>query len=192
MALYRCTVNLSFPVGSGGGTNTWHLRTGTGTDEDNNVEALMQKVAFFYEAVSPLLPASWEASWDGTALEIATAEPTLVTAPGGGWSQNGEATGGYTGAASMGCVTWRTASPTRSGRGRTFVGPLAATAVQDDGTLGNTALSLLQQAGQSIPDSTGSSVAGALVVFSQAQQLGRDITSSSVTDQVAVLRSRRG
>lgn len=192
MALYRCTVRLTFPVGSGGGTNTWHLRTGTGTDEDQNIAALMGKVRFFYEAVTPTLPNTWSAEWDGTALEIATAEPTLVTAPGGGWEETGSATGGYGAAAGMGCVTWRTALAARSGRGRTFVGPLAATAVEQNGTLSSTALSLFRQAGQSIPDSAGSSVAGAVVVWSERLQQGRDIIGSSVTDQVAILRSRRG
>ena len=191
MALYRAVVNLGFAIGSAGGTNTWHLRTLAADPDGSDTAGLMDLVKTFYIAAGDQVPSAYTWSWDGTVQEIATTAPSVVaTSPP--WTVNGTATGSYTGAPSMSVVTWRSELATRSGRGRTFIGPLAALAVESNGTLSATPLAQLRNAATNLVNSSVGFANGALVVWSETDQLARDFVAFSVTDQVAVLRSRRG
>ena len=115
MGIFRATVRLNFPTGSGGGTNTWHLRTVSADGTSSEIATLMGLVRNFYEDVAPAVPEGHVSTWDGSALQIATATPRLLSAAG--WSvpgQTGNTTVGSN--ASMLCVTWRTELAARSGR----------------------------------------------------------------------------
>lgn len=191
MALYRAVVRLGFAIGSGAGTNTWHLRTLAEDPDGTDVAGLMDLVKTFYDAAGDQVPSAYTWTWDGTVQQIATQEPHVV-ATSTPWTVLGNAAGGYTGAPSMSVVTWRTELATRSGRGRTFIGPLAALAVETNGTLSPTGLAQLRNGATNLINSSVGFANGALVVWSETDQLARDFVAFSVTDQVAVLRSRRG
>lgn len=192
MPIFRATVDLSFPIGSGGGTNSWAIRTvDAGPLELENIQDLMGRVQAFYQGITQLFPSTFSASWDGTVRELGTTEPEF-RAPDTGWTVVGSASETeYGPAPAMACVTWRTSLGNRSGRGRTFLGPLRKSAFEGNGTLFNTDLSALRSAAATLADGNGTFEAGALVVWSEVDGVGRDIIGSSVTDQAAVLTSRR-
>ena len=88
-------------------------------------------------------------------------------------------------------VGWRTSSASRAGRGRTFLSPLTAAAVEGDGTVSGTQLAAVRGAAQTLIDSSTTEGDGAFGVYSQSQSLLRDFVSVRVQDKFAVLRSRR-
>lgn len=191
MGLFRATVRLDFPVGSGGGTNTWHLRTLSSGGTTTEVAALMGKVRDFYDALKSHVGTDYVASWDGLVAQVAVPDPALLeqATP---WSVAGTGTAtSYGPAPAMGCVTWRSSLATKRGRGRTFHGPLRATSFEGNGTLSSGYVTALRGAAQALVSASLVDTNGAIVVFSAADNIGRDIVASSVTDQAAVLRSRR-
>lgn len=191
MGLFRATVDLKFAAGSGAGTNTWHMRTLSEDGTTLEVSELMSIVQAFYGICSDLLPSTSTAAWDGLVTEVGVPDPRLLEAATP-WIVGGALSSApYTAAAGMGCVTWRSALATRSGRGRTFLGPLAASTVEGNGTLTSTALTKLRSAAAATVSDSLADINGALVVWSETQQIGRDFVASSVTDQVAILKSRR-
>lgn len=192
MPTYRATVLLRFAAGGGAGTNTWHFRTDNPIGIENEPSTIMGWVRDFYTACAPFYPSSTVSSWDGSYTEVLTDAPAY-SPPVTGWSVNGTNTDqGYAGAASMAVVTWRTELASRSGRGRTFVGPLAKSVIEGNGSLTTTALATLRAAGAAlVGQSNTNDGVGALGVFSPTQNVFRDMVGATVTDQVAVLRSRR-
>lgn len=192
MGVFRATVDLDFPIGSGRGTNTWTLRT-AGAFDDAAVDTLMGYVREFYEDFQTAMPPSYSWSWDGAVQELGSVSPGFYPA-GGGWTVTGSlASEQYTAAAAMACVTWYTAVATRSGRGRTFIGPLPAGLVAADGTLNTVNLTEFRLAAADLVNKSKLFAGdGAIAVWSEKDQVARDIVLSGVTDQVAILRSRRG
>lgn len=192
MPVYRLQVRLRFPVGSGTGVNTWHVRTDELLDPQPDIADFAIALSNFYQAAGGLFCQGSTAAWDGTVSQVSAGTPDLVTGltP---WSRTiGAASGGASGAASMACVTWRSQLATRSGRGRTFLGPLSPTAVQADGTLAEASLSTLRNAATAfITAANGSTGSTAFVVWSESLQAENVVQVATVTDQVAVLRSRR-
>lgn len=191
MGVYRATVDLDFPVGSGGGTNTWTLRT-TGVYDSASIQALMGYVQEFYDDLNEWFPTNYTWTWDGTVTELGTPSPSYFP-PEPSWTLQGiAANSSYSPVAAMVCVNWRSSLASRSGRGRTFLGPLTAAAAEGNGTPSPTAIADFRAAAASlVSKSTLFAGDGALAVWSELDGVARDFVSSSVTDQYAVLRSRR-
>ena len=140
MAVYRATVNLTFPVGNGGGTNTWSLRTGA-IGDTAAITALMGYVEDFYDNLSEWFPSNFVAAWDGTVQELGTPSPEYLD-PITGWSVTGDApSSSFLPTAAMVCVNWRSTLASRSGRGRTFLGPLSTSSAESNGTPAPTMMS---------------------------------------------------
>lgn len=192
MPTYRATVLCRFSAGGGAGTNTWHFRTDNPIGIEDEPSTIMGWVEDFYTGVAGLVPSTYTWSWDGQVTEVNTLEPAF-TAPRTGWSVAGTLSNAfYAGAASMACVTWRTALASRSGRGRTFLGPIAQGAIEGNGSLTPAALAAVRAAGSAlVSQSNTNDGVGALGVFSPTDAVIRDMVGATVTDQVAVLRSRR-
>lgn len=192
MAVYRLQVDLRFAAGSGRGVNSWCLRTVGGPTENDDIDELAGFLNDFYSAVAFTMPVSTVASWDGTLQELATSEPAFRP-PRTGWSVvGGQPANTYGPAPSMACVTWRTSLASRSGRGRTFLGPLALSAYEGDGTLVASYLSGIRNAATALVDASDTDFeGGAIAVWSEKDGVARDIVGATVSDQAAVLRSRR-
>lgn len=192
MAVYRATVDLTFPVGNGGGTNTFALRT-SALGDTLSIIALMGYVEDFYDAISEWFPSNWVASWDGTVQELGSPTPAYSD-PVTGWSVTGDApSSSFLPTAAMVCVNWRTSVATRSGRGRTFLGPLSTSSAESNGTPAAAFMTDVRAAAAALVTASQSMAGdGAIAVWSEKDSVARDIVSSSVTDQYAVLRSRRG
>lgn len=189
MPVFRTTVRLAFSAGVGGGTNTWHFRT-NGALNSGQLAEVRSALLAFYTAVMPQVPASYSATWDGYVAEIATGSPT-VQELGAPFTANGSGGANYGPAASMACVTWRSTLANRRGRGRTFVGPLSVTAIQGDGTLATATLTALRGAATTLVNTSASANGWGMGVWSEADSVLRDFVAATVTDEVAVLRSRR-
>lgn len=192
MGVYRATVDLRFGAGTGRGTNTWCFRTIGGLTETDDIEDLGEKLATFYGAVAFTMPVNSTFSWDGTVQELGVPEPAFREPVTGFTVAGGQTASTYGPAAAMACITWRTSLASRSGRGRTFLGPLALSAYQGDGTLVESYLSGIRNAAQALVDaSTNDTDSQAIAVWSEADGVARDIIGSTVRDTVAILRSRR-
>lgn len=192
MPVYRATVRSTFNAGSGVGTNSWTLRTVGGGLEGGDIDSLMAVVKQFYTDLALWFPLGHSFTWDGTLTELATPDPEF-RAPREPWTVLGLNNGVYGPAPAAACVTWRTSLAGRSGRGRTFLSPLASEAFQGDGSLNNTFRSTVVTAAADLvtaSDDIGETV-GALAVWSETDGVARDIIGATVTDQAAVLRSRR-
>lgn len=191
MGLYRATVDLTFPVGGGRGTNTWCFRTSGGVPDADALALAQQQLEGFYNGAMLLCPNTYEARFNGEWRTIADPEPSVVQVATGFVQPGRVGAADYSAAAAMACITWRTTLANRSGRGRTFVGPIAPTSIQNDGTLTTNARQALLDAGQALIDAFAPAGAGAFAVWSPTLQTARDFTARTVTDQVAILRSRR-
>lgn len=191
MGVFRATVDCVFPVGSGRGTNTWHVRTLGETGTTTEVAALMGLVQDFYESIAILEPTGYEWRWDGTVAQVGTPTPNLLESADP-WTVVGtDSSGNWASAPSMACVSWKSLLATRSGRGRTFIGPLSRNSIDTDATLSSSQLTTLRTAAAALVSASLLDTNGAVGVWSEKDQVLRDFASSSVTDQVAVLRSRR-
>lgn len=191
MAVLRTSVRCTFPVGRGGGTNTWHLQTLGGADINDAILEFTEDLEAFYTAIAVLCPTSYRWTHTGLFLEADTPEPNLLN-PTPPWEVAGNGGSGYTGAASMACVTWRSGLATRAGRGRTFIGPLSSAAVDGTGTLDAGEFSALNLAATGLVTNSLASTSYRLVVWSETRQQANAVLQGATLDKVAVLRSRRG
>jgi len=110
-------------------------------------------------------------------------------------SRTGQGTGSYAAAAGA-CVNWYT-DGVRNGRrvrGRSFIVPLAGSALASDGTIDNTQLTGLRSASTTMAAVGGT---GDLGVWARPSGPGatdgewHSVTSVTIPDKTAVLRSRR-
>lgn len=190
MGIYRATIKLAFTPGSKGGTNTWHIRSTS--IPLPATPTILDAIKTFYTANAGLFPSSMTFTWDGTLAQVDVAEPPVL---GGGtpFTVAGTGTSAAYSPAGVGvCVSWKSGTATRSGRGRTFLTPVAAVAMATDGSLTDTNLTTLRNAANALVATSKADGNGALSVWSQTQRIGRDVQSAAVQDRVAWLSSRRG
>ena len=185
MALYRINIGLSFPHGSSPGVNTFHARDDV-IDDVQDVVGILQT---FYTSIRQFYGASTTISCPNEVIRDPYGDPSYQTVTG--WSVVGSGTGNYLPPANQVCVSWRSSSATRSGRGRTFLGPLVSQAQESDGSLSAVALTQFRTAASTLVSNSEGLDGAALVVYSRRDGVARDITSAFVRDQFAVLRSRR-
>ena len=183
--VYRYAVEIRYPNGGGPGYNVWHFRAGDDTIQscvDAIEQCYLQINGLFQPGSTIVGPAEAVGGIEGT-------EPTVEAVDG--FSIGGAGSGTALAPVLQAVISWRTPLATRSGRGRSFFGPLASDAADAQGTLSPLALGDLQAAGQSIVAFNGELGEGAIGVWSPTDGVIRDITSFTVRDQFAVLRSRR-
>lgn len=192
MPIYRHPVRIVDSRLGGEGANVWHIRTGGGIGEGLTIERASEWLREFYDEIKGQFPSGCEIRFEGVATEVAVEDPALMEGLTT-WTVTGTGGGTALPPANALCISWRTASATRAGRGRTFLGPLALGLTDADGTPSSAALTALRSAIDTlVGKSTGPDADGAAVaVYSPTQNLARDITSGTVRDQYAVLRSRR-
>lgn len=177
------------------GVSVFHFSTFEG-NFGPGVQGAAGAVATFFSSIANFLPASVRIDIDPEAeiLEDSTGE-LIDTSPIDGIGQiPGVSTQAYSGPTGA-VVNWRTGS-IRNGRrmrGRTFIVPLSGDSFQNDGTINPTVLNALN----SSVDTFLGTADVALQVYGRPTILGTDgvsadVTSGTVPDLAAVLRSRRG
>lgn len=191
MALYDFRVSLSGWGSGGPGMNVWNVRIaddpiGGVEDQQENASLALKN---FYTGISGLFPTSYRATFNGELIDVATKEIGTISS----WTVAGTSSGsGYGPTLAQLILTLRTSNASRRGRGRKFIGPCIAGAVEADGTPASGPLNTLQTAATALLNASQGSVNGwAIGVRSGVDNLHRDVTAIQARDYFASLRSRR-
>lgn len=187
MATWRMTVRTTYPGGGGPGYNVFHYRD-AGGDPTPVLQDAVDALQAAYTILRPSFPPSVTWSCDGRMLEVGG--DTLIDLPDWSVSGSNAATTEPLPTSNQIVVGWRTSSNSRSGRGRTFLAGWTESS-NVTGIPNSTALDLCRAFAASIVSFNGGLDNGAFQVYSQTQEIGRDITSAAVRPVWAVLRSRR-
>jgi hypothetical protein len=189
MPTVRIPVRIDYTNAGGPGYNVWHVRTVSelpGTDLSEPLNALE---AFYTKCKALYQPGTRIVIGEGM-INDPLGSPTYVdddsrTVLGSGAS-------GATPTMVALCVSWRTQAATRSGRGRTFLGPVAMGTLQADGTPEPAILAACRNAALDLVGDSMTANGWAFGVLSTKERLIRDFTGSTIRDRWAVLTSRRG
>lgn len=194
MPIYRTAIRLVYTPSGGPGVNVWHFRTTTPAGPQSPVlTAAADSLEAFYTSIRALFPTSMYAAYDGQWTRV---DGDDYLPPEAGWNVVGTAAGGdgYMPTASALAITWRTEQNSASGRGRTFLSPLSKTLSSTDGTPSAGTLDTVRNAARTLITTwsgEGPGAEGAFGVYSRKDNVIRDFVGVSMTDQFAVLRSRR-
>jgi len=188
MAIIRVPVRIEFANAGGPGFNIHHFSTQPGGQPGDLGEAL-DALQAFYTAIRGLYT---------TTTKIVIGEG-MINDPGGNPTYVDDDSRTVTGTATRTetptmialVVSWRTASATRSGRGRSFLGPVTGAALQTDGTPDSALLNTVRNAAQDFVADSQSANGWAHGVLSTKQGTFRETTGSTVRDRWSVLTSRR-
>lgn len=195
--LARVTILWTGFIGAPGFTNLYFRNATPGIIDQAVVDNAVAKVDSFIGSLINRLPPSVTVATDATVEviddtngELQSFMQATVLAP-----RNGSGTGNYSAAAGA-VMNWYT-STVRNGRrirGRSFMVPLAGSALASDGTLDSTQLTGLRAMADGLRAASGAS---RLVVWGRPTSPGAtdgvsaEVTSSTVPDKTAVLTSRR-
>lgn len=187
MATWRAVVTLNHAALGGTGTNTWHLRTAISDVGQANV--IMGLVEDFYTGINGYFPDSASINWDGELVGVGANEGDFLEVAD--WTVVGGTAGGVLPPSQSIVVGWRTETGGRSGKGRTFLGPMHNNTLEANGTPDPTCLGNIRDAAADLVSASLADGNGALGVWSRQDSLLRDFTSSAVRDSFGSLRSRR-
>lgn len=189
--LLRMPVDITWPYGGGSpGASIFHLRVPNHPDPfQEALDGLVEVVRQFYAAMDDLYVDSVRIRFGGLLTGVGPDQGTAVEVDP--WEVAGTANVGPLPPSNQIVVGWKTASATRSGRGRTFVGPLQYAVVDDAGSPAAPVLSVVRNAAAALVTAQAGITEGGIGVWSVKQSLFRDFTGSTVRDTFAVLRSRR-
>lgn len=190
MSIWKVPVKINFQQPENLGINVWHVRTET-SDQGlgSELRDALGGLVDFYEACASVY----------SAYSTITIGESMIGDPYGSpfyadddvTVVNGGGQGDHAPALLAIVASWRTSSATRSGRGRTFVGPLTLAALQPDGTPGTAAVAAVQSAASGLVAASTGANGWAIGIHSTTQNLTRDITGFTVRDRFAYLSSRR-
>lgn len=199
MPTWRFPVNLTYPDGGGPGVNVWHIRATGATPVETNLQSMVDAIHAFYQRLTNSATAGADWYQGGTtisadsAVDVDTSEASDVD-----WTTIGPTPAAAAAAPVLAvCVTWRTSLRARRGMGRTFIGPLNAAVVQDNGTPAEAYRDVLSTACQELINTSTSFNNGAVGIYGRENAGGagshviRDLTGFLVPNEFAVLRSRR-
>lgn len=195
--ILRVTINWTGFIGAPGYTNL-HFRDFAAGDQTQAIaDGAVAKTDFWIQSLQMRVPPTVTLQVDPTVEVIEDTTGDLVGFFNAGQTEPrvGTGTGAYS-AASGACVNWYTGG-IRNGRrvrGRSFIVPLAGSALGTDGSIDETQLAGLRTATTALLDAAGS---GDLGVWSRpSSPLVADgawyaVTAFTIPDRAAVLRSRR-
>jgi len=190
MAIYRIPVRLEGTATPGGPwLNILHVSTQPAGQPGDLGEAL-DAIQGFYEGVRGFIANTTTITIGEGMIRDPLGSPEYVdddrrVLVGGG------AAGQNLSALLAVVVGWRTASATRSGRGRTFVGPLVLSANEGNGTPSPQVLTAINNAASALVNDSQAANGWAFGVLSTRQGTFRDVAGHSVRDRFAFLSSRR-
>ena len=190
MATMTVPIRLTWGYGQGSpGANVWHFRS-VGVDVGgSDLEQFTDQLEVFYTAIAGVFNATFQAHWDGEATGLGGAQGTVFQSPT--WTVSGADSGSVAPTALAILIQWRAQEGGRSGRGRTFLGPVAASAIESNGTPAEDTRATIQAACDDLIEWSDSFANGAFGVYSRTDSLLRDIVQAAVPNEFAVLRSRR-
>jgi hypothetical protein len=186
MPTWRASVEIDYAPAQGGpGFNVWHFR---GDDPGTGTGGLQSALHDFYDGISGLYPSSTTIVGPTQVVDVDSSELFVIEDP---WTVVGTGPNSFAPLATAITTTWYTTIATRSGRGRTFLGPVMVDAVDGDGQPTGDVLALIRAAAEQFVSDNGDLVGAAWGVYSVKDAVIRDIVRSAVHDRFASLRSRR-
>lgn len=188
MPIIRVPVTITSPVPGGPFMNVWHVRTIESANVD--LPQALSALEAFYNSLKTFYPSSTVIKLGEGMVSDPLGSPEYVdddprTVNVGTTTQGSPAT-----LLSVVC-SWRTTSATRSGRGRTFIGPINPSQTDTDGTPKGTMVTTINSAANTLVSASTGPGGWSIGVLSVKQRLLRDITGVSVQDRWAYLSSRR-
>lgn len=190
MALWKYSVALAWAGSGSPGVNVWHMRTTGGVPSSGEIQGLVDAVGQFYDDISAIFSTSTTITGPDQVIGNFESSPEFQAVDG--FTVTGDSgTSSYLPLASQLVVGWRTSNATRSGRGRTFLGPLAANALDVNGTPSSAVLTAVRDAAADLVATSSGFADGAIGVWSPTDGVLRDFTGTVTRDTFAVLRSRR-
>lgn len=191
MAIYRVPVRIEFANAGGPGFNIHHFSTQPGGQPGDLGEALDALTAY-YTAIKGLFAGSTKITLGEGMIKDPLGAPEYVdddarTVIGGSGGTGSTATPTMVALV----VSWRTSSATRSGRGRSFLGPVGFATLAADGTPEPVILGTVRTASVAFVNDSRSANGWAHGVLSAKQGTFRETTGSTVRDRWSVLTSRR-
>jgi len=190
MAIYRIPVKITHSSLPDMAMNVLHFRVSAGvnTESQNLGEAITATVAL-YTALKNYYAYQAQIVIGESMIRDPLGTPEYVDDDVHTLSADGVA--GNAPVLLAACVSWRTSSATRSGRGRTFLGPLSPAVLESNGTPTANFLSDTNNALQDFVDTSGEGNEWAFGVLSTKTGVFRDVTGKSLKDRWAYLSSRR-
>lgn len=186
--VWRVPVELKWTGTSGSpGTNTWHISE---TDDTGNpLGSRVDRLKDFYTAIRNLFPTDYTWTFAGEAVgvagdgngELRQLDPWAV--------QGNSGSSAYLPPATQVCMTLKTASALRSGRGRIFLGPLGAGNMDGNGTPTQDCLNAIAEAADDLL--AAGPLEAVVCVWSPTRSTSYDVQSVQLVDKFASLRSRR-
>jgi hypothetical protein len=197
MAVYRVPVRIAFTGSGAPGANVWHLRTVAepfAPGPDVNISGALSALQDFYLGCASAIAGTL--SIDGEITEITPggeADPQaqsrfVQVTP---WTvQAGTGDESLPDLLAI-TVTLRTEDASRRGRGRVFLGPVKDETLASGGTPSDIVLQDIRNAAAALVDASTAATGWAWTVYSRADGVARDITSTRVRDVYSYLSSRR-
>lgn len=188
MAIVRVPVRIEYVMAGGPGFNIWHVST-AGIVPNTNLSEALDALEAFYTGIKQLYSAGAKIIIGEGMISDPGGDPTYIDDD----SRTVLSSGASSSAPAMVALVagWRTASATRSGRGRTFLGPVSGGALQTDGTPEPNILATVRGRCSDLVADSQSANGWAIGVLSTKQGVFRETTGVTVRDRWAVLTSRR-
>lgn len=190
MATFKVPVRIEGPMLPGPAFNIFHIRNQVGEEENDAIDQFLIDIEAFYDSLERMYPQSLSFILGEGIIRDPYGAPTYMadrtkTVSLGAAAAPAAAFQALT-------VSWRTTSATRSGRGRTFLGPVGRDLTEGNGTPDSICVSEARAAAVALVGKSVSPLRGwSLGVFSVQQGVLRDVTGSSVADRWSYLSSRR-
>nr|CRY97286.1 hypothetical protein [uncultured prokaryote] len=189
MATFRLAVDINWTHGSGSpGANVWHGRTTSGLD-GSEIGGLVDDLEAFYTSIASLYTSDTVLSFSGEVAGVGDDADDSLVVPG--WTVTGSGSPNALSTALQLCISWRTGSGGRSGRGRTFIGPFNASTADANGLPLASKTASLNAAAAALVAAGGARGNGSFGVYSPTDNVIRDFVSGAAANKFAILRSRR-
>lgn len=180
-------VEIAWGYGHGSpGANVWHCRNSLLSTTFNDQAEWLHD---FYTAIASLFNATTTMKFLGEISGVGDDAGNLYVADP--WTVTGTDSSSVAPPSLQMLVQWRAETGGRQGRGRTFIGPLAASAVESNGTPAEGARTQLLAAANDLIDTSEGDGNGAVGIYSKVGLVFRDFKTCTVPNDFAILRSRR-
>lgn len=191
MAIFRVPVTIDIPSMPSPAMNVFHVRTiGPGGDDTEQLTDALNALEEFYREMKNLYPLNGQIRLGEGMIKDPLGDSTYQQDDPRVIS-TGLSSGAYVSALLAVTISWRTSSASRSGRGRTFIGPLSINTSDADGTPTAAVRNTISSAAVGLVNASTGPSGWSVGVLSVKQGLLRDITGSSVKDKWSYLSSRR-